>query len=82
MSARREKRLRALERRVSELEGIAYMGLVPARPLEERERTEVMDALWARLPEPGPAPAFSVETAHRAHRGLWQRLVDIFRKDD
>jgi len=50
VSARREKRLRALERRVSE-----------------------------RLPEPGPAPAFSVETAHR---GLWQRLVDIFRKDD
>lgn len=41
MSARREKRLRALERRVSELEGIAYMGLVPARPLEERERAEV-----------------------------------------
>lgn len=79
MSARREKRLRALERRVSELEGIAYMGLVPAHPLEERERAEVMDALWARLPEPGPAPAFSVETAHR---GLWQRLVDIFRKDD
>ena len=79
MSARREKRLRALDRRVSELEGIAYMGLVPARPLEERERAEVMDALWARLPEPGPAPAFSVETAHR---GLWQRLVDIFRKDD
>lgn len=77
MSARREKRLRALERRVSELEGIAYMGLVPARPLEERERAEVMDALWARLPE--PAPAFSVETTHR---GLWQRLVDIFRKDD
>lgn len=31
MSARREKRLRALERRVSELEGIAYMGLVPWR---------------------------------------------------
>lgn len=55
------------------------MGLVPARPLEERERAEVMNALWARLPEPGPAPAFSVETAHR---GLWQRLVDIFRKDD
>lgn len=79
MSARREKRLRALERRVSELEGIAYMGLVPARPLEERERAEVMDALWARLPEPGPAPAFSVETTRR---GLWQRLVDIFRKDD
>lgn len=79
MSARREKRLRALERRVSELEGIAYMGLVPVRPLEERERAEVMDALWARLPEPAPAPAFSVETAHR---GLWQRLVDIFRKDD
>ncbi len=79
MSARREKRLRALERRVSELEGIAYMGLVPARPLEKRERAEVMDALWARLPEPGPAPAFSVETAYR---GLWQRLVDIFRKDD
>ena len=79
MSARREKRRRSLERRASELEGIAHMGLVPARPLEERERAEVMDALWARLPEPGPAPAFSVETAHR---GLWQRLVDIFRKDD
>lgn len=79
MSARREKRLRALERRVSELEGIAYMGLVPARPLEKRERAEVIDALWARLPEPAPAPAFSVETARR---GLWQRLVDIFRKDD
>ena len=79
MSARREKRLRALERRVSELEGIAYMGLVPARPLEKRERAEVIDALWARLPERGHAPAFSVETAHR---GLWQRLVDIFRKDD
>ncbi len=79
MSARREKRLRALERRVSELEGIAYMGLVPARPLEERERAEVIDALWARLPERGHAPAFSVETARR---GLWQRLVDIFRKDD
>ncbi len=78
MSARREKRLRALERRVSELEGIAYMGLVPARPLEERERAEVIDALWARLPERGHAPAFSVETARR---GLWQRLVDIFRKD-
>lgn len=78
MSARREKRLRALERRVEELEGIAYMGLVPARPLEKRERAEAIDALWARLPEPGPAPAFSVETAHR---GLWQRLVDIFRKD-
>lgn len=78
MSARREKRLRALERRVKELESIAYMGLVPARHLEERERAEVMDALWARLPERGPAPAFSVETAHR---GLWQRLVDIFRKD-
>ena len=42
MSARREKRLRALERRVSELEGIAYMGLVPARPLEKRERAEVI----------------------------------------
>mgnify|MGYP001511300383 FL=1 len=79
MSARREKRLRALERRVSELEGIAYMGLVPARPLEERERAEVIDALWARLPERGHAPAFSVETARR---GLLQRLVDIFRKDD
>jgi hypothetical protein len=79
VSARREKRLRALERRVSELEGIAYMGLVPARPLEERERAEVIDALWARLPERGHAPAFSVETARR---GLWQRLVDIFRKDD
>jgi len=78
VSARREKRLRALERRVSELEGIAYMGLVPARPLEERERAEVIDALWARLPERGHAPAFSVETARR---GLWQRLVDIFRKD-
>ncbi len=79
MSARREKRLRALERRVSELEGIAYMGLVPARPLEERERAEVMDALWALSPGAWPCPAFSVETAHR---GLWQRLVDIFRKDD
>ena len=78
MSARREKRLRALERRVSELEGIAYMGLVPARPLEKRERAEVIDALWARIPERGPVPGFSVETAHR---GLWQRLVDIFRKD-
>lgn len=78
MSARREKCLRALERRVEELEGIAYMGLVPARPLEERERAEVIDALWARLPERGPVPAFSVETAHR---GIWQRLVDIFRKD-
>lgn len=78
MSARREKRLRALERRVSELESIAYMGLVPARPLEKKERAEVIDALWARLPERGPVPAFSVETAHR---GLWQRLVDIFRKD-
>ena len=78
MSAPRKKHLRALEHRVSELEGIAYMGLVPARPLEERERAEVIDALWARLPERGHAPAFSVETARR---GLWQRLVDIFRKD-
>lgn len=77
MSARREKCLWALERRVEELEGIAYMGLVPARPMEERERSEVMDALWARLPERGPVPGFSVETAHR---GLWQRLVEFFKK--
>lgn len=78
MSARREKRLRALERRVEELEGVAYMGLVPARPMEERKGADVVDALWARIPERGPVPGFSVETAHR---GLWQRLVDIFRKD-
>lgn len=77
MSARREKRLRALERRVADLEAVASMSILIRTPDEEK-KDEFMDAWWTRAPERGPVPAFSVETAHR---GLWQRLVDIFRKD-
>lgn len=77
MSARREKRLRALERRVEELEAIAATPVFIHTQGDGKEDC-VLDSLWTCAPERGPVPGFSVETAHR---GLWKRLVDIFRKD-
>ena len=77
MSARREKRLRALERRVEKLEAVAYMSTFYVTT-GEKAQVEFMDAGWTRAPERGPVPCFSAEPARR---GPWQRLVDIFRKD-
>lgn len=76
MSARREKRLRALERRVADLEAVACFGALIRTPDKEK-KDEFMDAWWTRTPERGPVPGFSVETAHR---GLWDRLVEFFKK--
>lgn len=77
MSARREKRLRALERRVADLEAVASMSILIRTP-DEKKKDEFMDAWWTRAPERGPVPGFSVETTRRS---LWERLIDIFRKD-
>lgn len=84
MSARREHRLRNLERRVAELEAEqAARGYLRANVEEMREKMKElkitpiqagkavpMDAWWTRTPST-PAP----------RRSLWQRLTGAFRKD-
>ena len=47
MSARREKRLRALERRVEKLEAVAYMSTFYVTT-GEKAKVEFMDAGWTR----------------------------------
>lgn len=76
MSARREKRLRVLERRVEALEAIAATPVFIHTQGDGKEDC-VLDALWTRAPERGPVPGFSVETARRS---LWDRLVEFFKK--
>lgn len=85
MSARREHRLRNLERRVEELEAEqAARGYLRANVEEMREKlmefkfnptrtgkAVPMDAWWTRTPSTRPP-----------RRSLWQRLTDVFRKDD
>lgn len=62
MSQRREKRLRQLERRVSDLEHLAAMPTVVIRTENESARM-AMDAEWAPA---GPK------------RSILQRIVDFF----
>ena len=84
MSARREHRLRNLERRVAELEAEqAARGYLHANVEEMREklkelkftptqagRAVPMDAWWTRTPSTQPP-----------RRSIWQRLTGVFRKD-
>ena len=84
MSARREHRLRNLERRVAELEAEqAARGYLRANVEEMREKMKElkiapvqggkavpMDAWWTRTP-----------SAQAPSRSLWQRLTGVFRKD-
>lgn len=84
MSARREHRLRNLERRVAELEAEqAARGYLRANVEEVREklkelkftptqagRAVPMDAWWTRTPSTQPP-----------RRSIWQRLTGVFRKD-
>ena len=84
MSARREHRLRNLERRVAELEAEqAARGYLRANIEEMREKMKElkstpvqggkavpMDAWWTRTPN-----------TQTPRRSLWQRLTGAFRKD-
>lgn len=84
MSARREHRLRNLERRVAELEAEqAARGYLRANVEEVREKLKKlkftptqagkavpMDAWWTRTPN-----------TQAPRRSLWQRLTGVFRKD-
>ena len=84
MSARREHRLRNLERRVAELEAEQVArGYLRANVEEMREKMNElkvapvqggkavpMDAWWTRTP-----------SAQAPRRSLWQRLTGVFRKD-
>lgn len=84
MSARREHRLRNLERRVAELEAEqAARGYLRANVEEMREKLKdlkfnptqagkavPMDAWWTRTP-----------STQAPRRSLWQRLTRVFRKD-
>lgn len=84
MSARREHRLRNLERRVAELEAEqAARGYLRANVEQVREKLKElkftptqagkavpMDAWWTRTP-----------STQAPRRSLWQRLTGFFRKD-
>ena len=76
MSARREHRLRSLEKRVSKLEVQAARGYLHSNILEylEAMKQKPVDACWARTPS---AP----QETEQPRRSLWKRLTDIFRKD-
>lgn len=71
MSARREKRLRRLERRVEALEHNANgeINYCRRRAFESELRpSEIIDADCSKAQEP-------------EHKGIWKRFFDIFRKD-
>lgn len=75
MSARREKRLRSLERRVSKLEVDAARGYLRSNLAEYQEKLldAPVDAFWTRTPS-------VAEKAEPPRRSLWQRLTEAFRK--
>lgn len=76
MSARREKRLRSLEQRVSKLEVEAARGYLRSNILEYQEKLQEApaNAWWARTPS-------AAKKAEPPRRSIWQRLTEIFRKD-
>lgn len=84
MSARREHRLRNLERRVAELEAEqAARGYLRANVEEMREKLKDLKFTPAQAGKAVPMDAWWTRTpsTQEPRRSLWQWLTGAFRKD-
>lgn len=83
MSARREKRLRSLEKRVSKLEAMASAGYLEVTLREElMKNVPSMDGWWMRTPtlEAGNAENNGGEQNEVGEKGILRRIFGRSRK--